>query len=456
MARAPKREKRNPFAVQPDPVKSLAPPERRERAGVIYRDLPAWCSQYDWDWRSVAHAVQAHTAGQFSASGELLDAVLSDDRVQSAVGGRTSALLGLPMQHTASTKGDPAMAGAALALWREEYDRIAPRSVVAEMKRHAILMGFGICEVQWDLSVSPWLPRLKVWHPRNTYYNVTERQLYVVTQDGPVAVTPGDGRWFVHAPHGLFRGWVHGAIRSVAPQWILRQQAFKDWARYNERHGLPIMIAEVPAVMDADVKDRFVRDLDTMGSEAVVLCVVNQDGSKTDVRMLEASDQAWGSFKGLIDQANGSIEGALLYQQIGSYGTESGDNPGETDKAGARQALLEFDESTLSLDLWEQVARPFCHFNFGDAELAPHTHWNVEPPEDHSKKLSQLESFTRAVTAMRGSGLDFDVAALAKEYSITIPGVRIAGPLGEYTKPTTAISDGVVGTGAGAPQQGVI
>lgn len=452
MARAPKAQ-RNPFAVQPDPVKGLAPQERRARASRILRDLPNWCSQYGWTWQAVARAVEQHTAGNFAASGELCDAVLSDDRVQSSLGGRVSALFGLPMKIGASHEGDKAMADAAARLWRESFPRMAPRSSLSELKRHAIMMGFGVAEIQWDMSVSPWLPKLKVWHPRNMFYNVTERQLYALTQDGPVAVVPGDGRWLVHAPHGLFRGWVHGAIRSVAPQWVLRQQAFKDWARYNERHGLPIMLATLPAVTEADVADKFIRDLDNMGAESVILCQSNQDGTKTEVTMLEASDQSWGSFKGLIDQANGSIDGALLYQQMGEVNKE-GDAPGERDHGSARQSLLEFDESTLALDIREQMARPFCEFNFGNADLAPHTHWDVMPPEDHQKQLSMLESFTRSVTAMRGSGLDFDVDGLAKYYGIVIPGVRVVAPLGEYTKASTAISDGVVGTGAGAAQTG--
>lgn len=454
---AKEKAKRNPYVIQPDPVQGMDPAERYETTKLVFRDLPPWCSTYGWDWKTIGEAVQGHAAGQFAASGELCDAVLGDGKVQAALGQRTTALLGLPIKFEQSDKGDPLLAAACVRLWREEWERIAPRSVLSELCRYGIVMGYGLCEIQWDTTRTPWIPKLKVWHPRNTWYHVVERQFYVFTQDGAKPITPGDGKWLLYAPHGAFRGWLHGAIRSVAPLWVLRQDSYKDWARYNERHGLPIILADVPYTTKAETKTRFVSALKHMGSEGVVLCTGNPDGTKTDIRLIEASDQSWGAFKGLIDQCNGEIKEAILWQDVVSEDTSK---PADRAFSGARQSVLEFDESTLMADIREQLARPFAEFNFGNADLAPKTHYEVEPAEDAEAELRKLEAWSRTVVAMRAAKMQFDPNELAKRYKVKVPHVTVVedlAPPGEYEKATTTVSDGeAVGTGAGAPQPGAV
>ena len=73
----------------------------RSRAGVIYRDLPVVTTGLDWlqgddPVTAVREALEAHMAGQFSASALLWDAMSGDDRIHASLGSRVGALFGLP------------------------------------------------------------------------------------------------------------------------------------------------------------------------------------------------------------------------------------------------------------------------------------------------------------------------------------------------------------------------
>jgi len=238
-----------------------------------------------------------------------------------------------------------------------------------------------------------------------------------MTQDGPVPITPGDGRWFVHAPHGIYRGWLRGAIRPLALPWLLRNFAMRDWARYSERHGLPMIKAEVPAVANALDKARFQDQLANIGQESVVVLPQNVDGTGFDVTLMEAHDRSWDSFKGLIDRCDTAITLTLQWQNLTTE-VKEGSLAAARVHSDVKQSALEFDDSTLSQDIYDQLARPFAEFNFGDRELAPRTSWDVEPVEDVGARMVALKAFAEAIKDLRQAAVDFDVSDLAKAYGI--------------------------------------
>ena len=444
---------RDPFATPRDPIAGLTPEQKVARLKAVKRDSPVGGFRvFDWDHDSVAGTLVAHCNGNFAGSAELCDAVLGDAKVQSVLGSRLAAMLGATCTHRRSRDGDTALSKAVLDAWRDGYTKLAPNSVVSDIKRYAAMIGFSISELQWDTSCAIWRPRLKVWHPRYCYFDLQERCYVVVTMDGPERITPGDGRWFLHAPHGPYRGWMQGAIRAVAPAWIERDEALQSWSSYNRIHGMPTAVLEVPSVARASEVEEIARAIGQKDGASLLIATTGQDGQKYALTYSEPSTISWEGFKARIEQSNNDIEWALLWQPASA---EGGYAPGERAHAGARQALLEFDERTFVDDLREQVTRPFAEFNFGCADLAPHTHYEIEPEEDLQKKLSSLESYTRSVSAMNGAGYTFDARAMARGYGVYVPGLTKIGSGAPYTNPTTAISDGTaVGTGAGAPQPG--
>jgi phage gp29-like protein len=406
-----------PYSISRDPL----PGADKARATGVVRDIPVSIVALRWTVAEIAQALESHALGQFASSAMLADAIGGDDRVQAALGSRVGALFGLPISFG---RGAADASGEVLEAWKQAYPRCTESPLVgnalSEIKRWAHLLGFGVGEIQWDTSVTPWQPFLRPLHPMHFWLDVNRRTLVASTVDGPVDVTPGDGRWFVHAPNGVQRGYMQGAVRALALPWLLRSLARRDWARYSERHGLPLIRAVMPAMAKAEDKDRFVSSLATMGTEAVVSLPQGIDGTGFDVSLIEAASQSWEGFDRLIVRCDSAITLCLQWQNLTTE-VKEGSFAAARVHSDVKQSAVEFDESTLSRDVDWQIGRPFALWNYGNALAAPSTHWDVTPLEDKIAECQALETFARALASLRQAGEAIDVAALAKAYRVRLP-----------------------------------
>lgn len=398
------------FAAPRDPLDSAEIPS------VIHRDISITALTGEWDIDGIRAALASHKLGQFSASSLLVDDAFGDDRVQATLGSRTGALFS---QDVAHKRAESDVDGECLAAWGSQWRKLASQAVMSNAKRWAIMMGFSVCELLWDTSVTPWAVTLKPWHPQFIYYRWDIRKLVANTVDGPVIIEPGNGKWFVHAPFGMYRGWIHGAIRAIADKWIIKQLAWRDRARFNERHGLPIIKAFVPAAGDAQQKALFIQSMASLGQEAVVGLPQNVDETGYDLELLEARDTASATFRETIEDADRSIILTIKSQNLTTEVVE-GSFAAARQHGGTEQVTLEFDNSTLSQDFYEQVARPFALYNFGDANKAVFSSWDVQPIEDRGAEAKAILDASTALTALRLAGVPVDVAAYARKFRIPL------------------------------------
>lgn len=387
------------------PIDPLDTEDKLAAINERFRDIPALGLPGSWSWQTMQAALDSHTLGIFQGSALLADTMMGDDRIQEALDSRIGALFGCP---TVFERAEADTDETVLKAWRQAYPRMGGLSSVedalAEIKRWRIMLGFGLAEILWDTSTTPWRPVLKPWHPQFTFYDWTARCLVAVTQDGLVPVVPGDGRWFLHG--SAYRAWMQGAIRGTAIPWIARNWATRDWIRSSEVHGLPMRIAEVPAMAPAPDKDRFAAGLyaSNLGREATIVCPQNVDGTKFNVRLLEATNNSWEVFRGLIERCDTAITLVLKWQTLTTQ-VKEGSYAAAIVHADIEGGLVEFDNETLRHDLWQQVARPFAAWNFGDAAKAPNTYHNTRAQE--VANLEAQERSTRASTAaaMKGAGV---------------------------------------------------
>jgi len=411
---------------------AFAPPidplSRPDDPSVVHRDIPITTQAGDWTIGGIRSALAAHKVGMFAAAAMLVDDTFGDDRVQATLGSRTGALFGQSVDHvTAKADADGECAAAWADQWRgftalrpeESAKRWAHQSVMTGAKRWAIMMGFSVSELLWDTSVTPWRVTLKPWHPQYIYYRWDLRRFVANTSEGPVVIEPGAGKWFVHAPFGMYRGWIHGAVRAIADKWIIKQLAWRDRARFNERHGLPIIKAYVPAAGDARQKELFIQSMSTLGQEAVVGLPQNVDETGFDLELLEARDRGSATFRETIEDADRAIILTIKSQNLTTEVVE-GSFAAARQHGGTEQVTLEFDNSTFAQDFHEQVARPFAMFNFGDPEKAPYSSWDVEPIEDRGAEAKSILDASAALTQLRANGVPVDVAEFARKFKIPI------------------------------------
>lgn len=409
-------------------------PLKDARAGVIAREIPVITTQTHWAWGEVRAALDDMRVGIFDRPAQLAEAILWDGRVQAAMGSRTGGLLGRPVKiepaDNARVRGSRAAREVADA-WSDVWPSIARESSMAQLHRWGVML-FGLAQLTWDTSVTPWVPHIVPFHPRYTYYQFVFRKLIAITLDGQMPVTPGDGHWVLHAPFGEHRGWMSAAMPALAQPWIQRNFAYRDAARYCERHGFPMLRAKVPAAADPRQIATLRNALVNVGQESVLELPQAVDGQTGyDVDYLEPTSATWECFGESIRLCDADITLALLGQNLTTE-VKEGSFAAARVHGDVRQAFIEFDNRALAQTIYTQIARPFALLNYGDADLAPWTSRDIMPYEDNASLAQTFSSFAAAVLALRNAGVELeDPAALAWQM-----GVRLSVAAPKPVEPT--------------------
>lgn len=422
----------NDPAFQP-PHDPLLGQSKSRVVGIVPRDLPLISTITEWTVDQMRSALASHMWGIFEWSGQLCDAVLGDDRVQATLGSRLTGLFGREVSFRPAN--DSAAAKECCDAWASIFPSFETNAVASQMQAYAILMGWMPAAINWDTDGPIACPYLSPWHPRYTYYHWPLRKYVALTQDGQMPIMPGDGKWMLYAPYGEYRGWIRGAIRAVAEPWLMRHFALRDWARYSEKHGIPIIKATCPASAEQGQRDAFEAALTQMATESTIMVSEGNDGqNRYDVEIVEATDSAWEAFPGLRDHCDMAIVLALLFQNLTTE-VKGGSFAATTAHMDVRQGGIQNDCATWYHAVREQVARPFAWLNYGDASLAPYTTRDVTPREEYQHNADQFAKFGTAVEVLRRGGVQFDDPDALKRFAKErfgldgLPNMKIVEPV---------------------------
>lgn len=345
-----------------------------------FRDLPVRTFT-DWSVSNVKAALSELEFGSFARAAMLADAMTRDDRVSAVLDTRVKGVLGLPLTFEPGAGRQKASVVKEIeAGWWDMF----PEDAVSDLLHWGLLLGVAVAEIEWELG-DRWIPRPKVWHPQFLHYRWDERRYYVHTQDGPVAVTPGDGKWVLFTPGGDRRPWMGGLVRRLAIPWLIRNFALRDWARYSEVHGMPIRKAKVPANAKQEDKDIFLAQVEDLGNESVVLTPEGEkDGSGFDLLLEEAKGDSWEGFERLMGKTETAIAVAVLGQNLTTE-VQGGSYAAANVHDRVRLDYLEADTEGLSTTLRAQALGWWAEFNFGSRALAPWPRFETAPPPEDGK-----------------------------------------------------------------------
>jgi len=256
------------------------------------RDLPILGSTIFDEVGSVRAALTSLELGQFWQAAQLVDAFGADDRIHGVEQTRVDALFGLPLE--TEIRSTDAKAEDYATRVRAEWPTWFADAEIKKFLKWGLELRVAVGELLWDTaSPGAWTPRFKTWDPRFLYWRWDTRTFWMITMDGPIEITPGDGHWVLYCPDGYARGWMGGHVRSLALMYLVRRWALRDWARFSEVHGLPIKKATVPAGLPPEDKEAFLADLETLGSEGLVRLAVDENGKGFDLALMEAQSQSW-------------------------------------------------------------------------------------------------------------------------------------------------------------------
>jgi phage gp29-like protein len=402
-------------APQFQAVDPLKKPNAQGSAKIVYRDLPLVDTIHSWTVDGVRGALHSHVFGIFYLSGQLADSILGDDRVQATIGSRISGLFGREVIFEPAD--DSAAAKEVSDAWVKCWPKLATTAATNEMQAYTILEGFEAAQLVWDTSGPIWQPYMRPWHPRFIYYHWDLRRYIAISQHGQIVVEPGNGKWVLHAPYGAYRGWIRGAIRACAEPWLMRHWAMRDWARYSEKHGIPIVKALVPAAADQPQRDLFEAAISALGTESTIMLPQGVDKPYSyDIEYAEPTDDSWQSFPGLIDRCDMNIVLSIMFQNLTTE-VKGGSFAATSAHMDIREGGIQFDNEAWAYTMREQVARPFAQFNFGDPELAPKTRWDVPKLSEHTAAADQFQKFGTAVEVMARGGIKFKDANKVRAFA---------------------------------------
>jgi phage gp29-like protein len=387
-----------------------------------YGDIPVsiWA---EWTVRTIRSAVTQHALGTFGQSGLLVEGMMADDRVQSATNGRIKGVTKCDvMLKPAPVAGGLDVAQEIASLWVDMF----PEETVEQLLQWSTFEGFALAEIIWEHRIKGdlWFPRLKVWHPLTIYYDIQRRQYVAITMEGPIYVSDDDPKWFLFTPYGSYRGWLRGGVRSCSIPWVVRQFALRDMARFSEKHGMPMLVAKVPAQAPAEDKARFFSSIRNLGAETGIQLPVQggPDAASWDVQLLEAKDRSWEAFGGLRDMCDQAItlaiRGTNLTTQVdgGSYAAAESHRDEDSDFAVA-------DRKKLASAIKRQLLDLFCFYNYGSQDLAPTLRFQAPRLEEEDKPADEAKTLldvANAVTTLEAKGWPVDRAALAVRFNIPL------------------------------------
>lgn len=371
--------------------------------------ISPWPTTIDplWSVRKVKTALLEHECGFFCLSSQIVDAMGRDDRVKAVKDTRISGLLSLPFVIEPGIEEDEPGHDRAVDIASaadEGFSDWFERDELADLLCWYLMLGVCYGRIEWTFTDSAWTPRLVTWHPQWLRWDTTKPGWKVSTREGEVDLVPGEDGWFLMTRGS--RGWMHGCVRAIAVPWLIRQFAWRDWARYNERHGMPILKGKVPASSQDEDKKEFSDGLRTMSSNATVTLPQNVDGAagSFDLELLEASDRAWQSFPGLLERADLSIAVCILGQNLTTE-VEGGSFAAAKIHDRIRMDRVESDALDLSQALRSQVLDDWVRFNFGNDAPIPIPRWVTDPPDDVGDTSKALATLGTAITTLRGGGI---------------------------------------------------
>ncbi len=374
-----------------------------------------------WSVPKTRAALLAHELGNFFASSMMIDAMGRDDRISAVLNTRISGLLGLPrvVVPGGNDEADQALADAV----SDRLDTWAPNDTLAELLAWYHMVGFGLAQVIWEFTDKEWIPRLEVWNPQFLWWSEVQRIFFLTTREGMIPLDLRSGQWLMLSQGQ--RPWMNAAVRSLTIPWLSRQFAWRDFNRYNERHGLPIVKGMVPASSEATDKDQFFNNLRTLSTSTTVTLPQNVDGAGADydLELLEAKDRSYETFPRMFELANNAIAIRLLGQNL-STEIKGGSFAAAKVQERVRMDLTEADEAELS-QFFDLLIALWAKFNVPEAGPLPTARWTTEPPDDVLVKAEALHKIGEALTVLGQNGVEItpeSTAALFGQIGVQVEG----------------------------------
>lgn len=386
-----------------------------------------------WTVDGVRNALRQHADGQFDLAAQLIDTMGEDDELPGSLEKRVDAVLSSDFALQSINGTGAAVSKRVATRFEPEWWDILPEDELGALMRWKHMLGVGIGVLDWTLTASTWMPRLRTLSPHFLRWDPEAQHFFYRAREGEFMVEPGDGRWVLLVDGQ--RGWLQSGVRALAVTWLVKQFSIRDWARYNERHGLPIVKAMAPAVADDGERDEFWEDLQSLNSEVVaqLLTHIDDNGAAYDLDLLEAVDRSWETFERNIQRCDRKFQVYLTGANLQNELVKEGARATSDTHRGVERTRATADARRLSTRLRVQVLHPAAFYNLSgaqDLKVIPWPTWDTAPAEDDKGEAEAKMLFGQALQAIQDAGWDVEnVEELAERYGLKLKERETPPPL---------------------------
>jgi hypothetical protein len=409
---------------------------------VIYTQ-PSVTSLSKWTIDGINCALEEHDQGYFYTSAQLVDGLLRrTGRYQTAMMSRIRGVLGLPFRmDPAKEPGDVGKRRGAKQQriareWEDQWGRSVfvrqrgraalDESAIGQVMHAGLSLGAGLAQVIPEArgagGGSRWWPRLQPWSSQWLHWRDDTKTYWVHTNEGPVEIIPGEGKWLLYTPYGYEGGWLDAPVRSLAHVCLISSWNWRDWARFSEKHGLAMLLAKIPSGVDEKDKTyrAFLGSLRKLGRETTILAPQGDKPEKSySAELLEAKADTSRTFRELKSFCDSEITLVIKGENLTTE-VKEGSFAAAKEHGGGKQDVLEADVDGFCTPMRDQVVAPYTAYNEGNAELAPWPVLDYAPPEDKKQRADITLVGLQAIKEAKAQGLKLDVKTFCEKLDIPL------------------------------------
>lgn len=370
-----------------------------------------------WSPERAQKAAMSAEGGEIQSLADLVEAILTDDRVDGVLATRTHGLLGLPLTFVGGSEESRQYmqgAGDAPGEWWQMHDE----AELVRLMAWGLVLGVGVAQrVQLPRVIGqPYRYKIETWSPRWLRYSY-DHGWSILTAEGEQPIVPGDGRWILFTPYGAKKPWSWGKWNALVFPWLLKRFALEDRANHSQIMGSPFLLGMVGKGSTEKQRSKFLRQLNGLGRAGKF---VLPDG--WDLQIREATGRNWQIYTEQAEWADQAITITLSGQLVTTEGTTGFSSGNIHDQIKAD--MIRFDAERLSSTLREQSLLPWAWANHGDPQAAPWPQWETKRPKDEGDQASAIATLGDGIVklneALRTQGIEVDARELVSRFGVPI------------------------------------
>lgn len=248
--------------------------------------------------------------------------------------------------------------------------------------------GMGVCQILWDTTVTPWVPKDYKWvDPRYLRPDAeTLSEILLISDDAPQGKPLEPYKFIIHLPRSKSGSiWRNGLARQCAVLYMLKSFTTRDWWAFAEVFGIPIRVGKYGPNATTEQIATLKSAIATIASDAGAVI--------PDSMMVELVETAKGNggdtlFESMVRWCNEEISKLVLGQTMT---TENGSSMAQANVHNeVRLDIAKWDARQLEATINEYLVKPFIVLNWGVQKVYPRVCIRVPEPEDLKVTVDSL------------------------------------------------------------------